>query len=51
MEPHATVHPSAEVLQAFGLGKLDVDTADIVMNHLETCPACRKLAWIPMLGF
>ncbi len=36
------VHPSADVLQAFGLGKLDDSSSEVVMNHLEQCENCRK---------
>jgi predicted RNA-binding Zn-ribbon protein involved in translation (DUF1610 family) len=35
-------HPSPDVLQALGLGKLDDATAETVLNHLETCSDCRK---------
>jgi serine/threonine protein kinase len=44
MELRADVHLSADVLQAFGLGKLDDTTADIVANHLEICSTCRQQA-------
>ncbi len=35
-------HPSAEALQAFGLGKLDDRSSDTVNQHLETCVDCRQ---------
>ena len=37
MESRAVTHPSADTLQAFGLGKLDDASAGAVMNHLEEC--------------
>jgi hypothetical protein len=35
-------HPSAETLEALGLGQLDEATAAQVPRHLEGCPACRR---------
>src|SRR5712692_9713445 len=34
-------HPSVQILQAFGVGKLDDSAAEAVMSHLDTCDACR----------
>ena len=42
MEARPDTHPSAAVLQAFGLGKLDDAAAETVLDHLETCSDCRK---------
>src|SRR5260370_15484100 len=36
------VHPSADTLQAFGLGKLDEILAEAVIEHLAGCPSCSK---------
>jgi serine/threonine protein kinase len=36
-------HPSADTLQAFGLGKLDDRAAQGVIEHLAACPACARL--------
>src|SRR5438309_1633075 len=41
MEARLVSHPSADVLRAFGLGKLDDAAAETVLNHLDTCPECR----------
>ena len=35
-------HPSADILRAFGLGKLDETMSGMVMFHLEQCEDCRK---------
>jgi serine/threonine protein kinase/CubicO group peptidase (beta-lactamase class C family) len=43
METHPIIHPSADVLQAFALGKLNDTTASVVMNHLDSCSDCCKL--------
>jgi serine/threonine protein kinase len=37
------VHPSADTLQAFGLGQLESFSADPVRRHLESCADCRHL--------
>jgi serine/threonine protein kinase len=43
MDARAATHPSAETLQAFGLGKLtDSLLADTVLQHVETCADCRE---------
>ncbi|HEY7423179.1 MAG TPA: protein kinase, partial [Gemmataceae bacterium] len=36
------VHPSSDILKAFGLGKLDERSCGVVMNHLDQCEDCRK---------
>jgi tRNA A-37 threonylcarbamoyl transferase component Bud32 len=41
MTTRPVVHPSVQILQAFGVGKLDDSAADEVMSHLETCADCR----------
>jgi len=42
MSVRAAIHPSAESLQAYGLGKLaDSTVADTIFQHLETCAECR----------
>ncbi len=35
-------HPAHQILDAFGLGKLDETAADAVGQHLESCPSCRR---------
>jgi serine/threonine protein kinase/WD40 repeat protein len=35
-------HPADQVLDAFGLGKLDERTAEVIGRHLEACPSCRR---------
>jgi hypothetical protein len=51
MAANQVIHPSAEVLRAFALGKLNDSTASVVMNHLDSCPDCCKqvaaLSWDP----
>jgi serine/threonine protein kinase len=42
MEARRATHPSADVLKAFGLGKLDAASAGTVMDHLDLCADCRK---------
>ena len=37
-------HPRREILEAFGLGKLNDASTDEVNRHLETCPDCLRLA-------
>jgi serine/threonine protein kinase/formylglycine-generating enzyme required for sulfatase activity len=37
------VHPSADALRAFALGKLDDSMASILMSHLDSCPDCCKV--------
>ena len=42
MATHPAVHPSADALRAFALGKLnDLSSAEL-MNHLDSCPDCCK---------
>ncbi|HEY7425837.1 MAG TPA: protein kinase, partial [Gemmataceae bacterium] len=36
------VHPSADVLKAFGLGKLNEGSSGVVMDHLDQCDECRN---------
>jgi formylglycine-generating enzyme required for sulfatase activity/serine/threonine protein kinase len=38
----ASIHPTDQTLQAYGLGKLDETTADPVNRHLESCPDCQR---------
>jgi serine/threonine protein kinase len=42
VETRRNTHPSPDVLQAFGLGKLGDAEAETVLDHLETCSDCRK---------
>jgi anti-sigma factor RsiW len=41
MEARPTLHPSAEVLRALALGKLNEAAASEIRSHLQSCPACR----------
>ena len=34
----AAVHPTDPILRAYGLGKLDLASAESVNKHLESCP-------------
>jgi len=36
------VHPTDQMLQAYGLGKLDEPTAESVNRHIESCPSCQR---------
>ena len=36
------VHPSDQVLQAYGLGKLDDVSSGSVSKHLDSCPSCQR---------
>jgi hypothetical protein len=37
------VHPAADVLDAFSLGKLDATSVSDLVNHLEGCARCREV--------
>ena len=41
MDTHPAIHPTSEILQAYGLGDLDDASAEAVNKHLEDCPDCR----------
>jgi anti-sigma factor RsiW len=43
MEARPVVHPSADTLRAYGLGKLDDAATEDVLRHLEACADCRRL--------
>ena len=42
MDADPSTHPTPETLQAYGLGKLDDASAEVVSKHLEDCPDCRR---------
>jgi len=42
MNARPDLHPSADMLRAFGLGKLDDLLSETVMAHIDTCPDCRQ---------
>ncbi len=43
MEARPRSHPPADALRAFGLGQLDVASAEGLLRHLESCPECRHI--------
>jgi len=43
MEAQRPTHPTAEVLKAFGLGKLDDSSSGALIEHLDLCADCRKI--------
>jgi serine/threonine protein kinase len=48
MNAARTRHPARDMLQAFGLGKLDDAATAEVSRHLESCPECkRQVAEVP----
>jgi serine/threonine protein kinase len=42
MDATATLHPTDQTLQAYGLGKLDDASAESVTKHLEDCESCER---------
>ena len=38
-----TIHPSAQILNAFALGRLDEAQSADIEAHLATCTACQRL--------
>ena len=38
----AAIHPTDQILQAYGLGKLDDASAESVNKHLESCATCQS---------
>src|SRR5262245_27689873 len=42
MDADLSPHPTPEVLNAYGLGRLDEALAEAVARHLEDCPECRQ---------
>jgi anti-sigma factor RsiW len=38
----ADLHPTVQTLSSYGLGKLDDASAEAVIQHLESCPDCRR---------
>ena len=42
MDNDPSIHPIAETLEAYGLGKLDHAEAEVVGKHLEGCPECQS---------
>ena len=42
MAVQRSTHPSADVLKAFALGKLNDSSSEVVLSHLDQCPACRQ---------
>ena len=38
----AAVHPTDQILQSYGLGKLDDASAESINRHLENCSACQS---------
>ncbi|MGO9915366.1 MAG: protein kinase domain-containing protein, partial [Isosphaeraceae bacterium] len=44
MEDAPFLHPTAQTLQAYGLGRLDDSSSEAIGKHLDSCPGCRRLA-------
>jgi len=42
MDARAAVHPNDQILRAYGLGKLDDASSEMVSKHLESCPDCQR---------
>jgi hypothetical protein len=42
MDATAAVHPNDQILRAYGLGKLDDASFELVSKHLESCPDCQR---------
>jgi WD40 repeat protein/serine/threonine protein kinase len=42
MGAFAAVHPTDQILQSYGLGKLDDASSEPVRKHLEGCDSCRQ---------
>jgi serine/threonine protein kinase len=42
MDAPPELHPTEDVLDAFGLGKLDEQAFEAVSQHLESCPSCQR---------
>src|SRR5208283_4333181 len=42
MNPPPLLHPTAETLQAYGMGQLTNDTAETIRRHLAECDECRR---------
>ncbi len=42
METHPSPHPDAETLEAYALGTLDDAQVEVVAQHIENCPECRR---------
>ncbi len=38
----ASLHPTDQILQSYGLGKLDDQSAESVSEHLDSCPDCQR---------
>jgi serine/threonine protein kinase len=42
MDAPTSFHPTDQSLRAYGLGKLDESSAEVINTHLESCVACRR---------
>ena len=42
MNPPPLLHPTAETLQAYGLGRLTNDASKAIHQHLAECAECRR---------
>jgi hypothetical protein len=42
MDAAAAIHPNDQILQAYGLGKLDDASSEAVSKHLESCSDCQR---------
>ena len=52
MQAPTSIHPSDQILRAFGNGQLDPASAEAVSTHLDECEEClQKVAGISSDGF
>jgi serine/threonine protein kinase len=42
MDETQALHPTDQILDAFGLGKLDERASEAISQHLESCSTCRR---------
>jgi serine/threonine protein kinase len=44
MEDVPFLHPTPQILRAYGLGRLDDSSSEAIGKHLKACPGCRLMA-------
>ena len=42
MDARLAQHPADPTLYAYGMGRLDRSSAEVVRHHVDSCPACRR---------